>query len=167
MSDQPQRLHEGRDYPSPFTKVLAWGYYDGPTHGVVVSEESGEVFKFDILTWDTSTQDLRVFSLSPLPGDALTRLTALYERFWKPLWPMWCPMWHFANESDQQEAERLSDEVRNEAGPEKWVIATTDLLGEIRVAKAITPEMITQISDWASFLGLPEHADLLPARPEL
>ena len=38
MSQQPPgQLHEGRNYPSPVQKILALGYYDGPTEGVLLS----------------------------------------------------------------------------------------------------------------------------------
>src|SRR6266487_451287 len=97
-------LHEGTDYRSPFTKVLALGYYDGPTNGVLQCGDGGQVYKFDLIEGPFSTEeglwDMRVFALAPLPGSALARLAEGYSSFWAPRWPLWVPIWSFSDPAD-------------------------------------------------------------------
>ena len=48
-------LHEGRHFPSPVERILALGYYDGPTEGVLRCG-TGEVYRFGLLAWEAETQ---------------------------------------------------------------------------------------------------------------
>jgi hypothetical protein len=50
----------------PFGRIVVTGYYDGPTEGVVECAACGMCFAFVLLDWDEQ-QDLRIFSLAPLP----------------------------------------------------------------------------------------------------
>ncbi|SRR6266508_2754982 len=149
--DQQRRpesaLHEGTDYPSPFTKVLALGYYDGPTEGFVQGGEGGPVYRFHMLAWDSETQDLRVFGLAPCPSDSLARLVALCERYEPARWPVWVPSWHEGLEGE-------TEQLLSEAGTFGWVVAAHDLLGQILVAKEVTSEEVTRTTDWSASLGL-------------
>jgi hypothetical protein len=150
-------LNEGSHYPSPFSKVLGLGYYDGPTNGLLECTPGGQVFKFDLLDnqGDPEGLDLRVFGLAQLPSTALTQLAEAYARFWSPRWPVWVPVWHFPSREDQEAMERLTEQILGQAGPVQWVIAATgDLLGEIIAAKRVTPDEVARITDWFSFLGI-------------
>jgi hypothetical protein len=155
-------LREGSNYPSPVTRVLALGYYDGPTDGVFQCGEGGPVYKFDLVEGPFSTEDglweMRVFSVASLPGSALARLTEAYSRFWPPHWPVWVPTWHFPDPADEQAMRRLTDEVLREAGPVEWVVATADLLGTIRAARPVTAGELSGVSDWLAFLGIENEA---------
>jgi hypothetical protein len=150
-------LHEGTNYRSPFTKVLALGYYDGPTNGLLQAGDEGPVYKFDVLDelWNPEDQDLRVFSLAPVPSNSLTELTSLYSQFLVPHWPLWVPLWDFPTKEIQQEMERVTEEALGRAGLIGWVIASTDLLGTVHAARAVSPEEFARITDWFSFLGIP------------
>src|SRR6266536_3812317 len=139
-------LHEGQNYPSPFTKLLVLGYYDGPTDGVVQGGEDGSIYRYEMLAWDGETQNLRIFGLAPLPPDVLGRLVAVYERYEPVRWPVWLPSWH---EGLEEEDEPLL----SQAGPVEWVVATHDLLGQILAAKAVTPEEVARTADWSVLLG--------------
>ncbi len=150
MSEQQsigQPLHEGANFPSPFTRVLALGYYDGPTEGLIQDGQDGSVYQFRMLAWDDETQDLRIFGLVRLPATALEDSVQAYARHQVPRWPVWVPSW-------QEGVETLQQQVLRQAGPIEWVIATYDLLGEILAAKALAPEEADQTTDWPSFLGL-------------
>jgi hypothetical protein len=147
-------LHEGAQYPSPFTKILALGYYDGPTDGVAQCDPAGPVYKFQLLAWDGETQDRRIFGLAPLPPTALEQLTRAYARSQTPHWPVWVPAW-------QEGMAQQKDQILGQAGPVEWIIAALDLLGEILVARAVTAEEFARIEqspdpreNWFSFLGL-------------
>ncbi len=58
---------EGAPFLSPVRRVLALGYYDGPTEGLLQCEAGG-VHRFEMLAWDSETQDVR--SLQPRPDPA-------------------------------------------------------------------------------------------------
>jgi hypothetical protein len=144
--------------PSKITKVLAHGWYDGPTDGVLECGTDGRVYRFTLLDevrqWPTEAEDVRVFSLAPLPPTALRQLTEAYGRYFKPHWPAWVPVWSFPTAADREALERMTDQVLAQAGPAEWVIATSDLLGEPLAVRAAMPEEIAQVTDWPSYLGL-------------
>jgi hypothetical protein len=158
----PPGLREGADYPSPVTRVLALGYYDGPTNGVLQCGDGGSVYKFDLIEGPFSIEDglwdMRVFVAAPLPGGVLAQLAEAYSRFWAPRWPVWVPMWHFADPAEEQAMNRLTDEVLRQAGSVEWAIATTDLLTTIRAARAVTAEDLARVSDWLAFLRVQNEA---------
>ena len=159
MADAPtnQTLHEGTHFPSPFSRVVALGYYDGPTNGLLECGAGGQVFKFDLLDEQANPEGLevRVFGLALLSPSALTQLAQAYARFFTPRWPVWVPVWQFPRREDQEAMERLTDQVLQQAGPVQWVVATAgDLLGEVIAARRVTPEEASRVSDWFSFLGL-------------
>ncbi len=143
--------HEGANYPSPVQRVLALGFYDGPTEGALLCAPEGQVYKFEMLAWDESTQDLRVFGLAPLPQPAWEQLTSLYARHETPHWPVWVPSWY-------EDMDRQVDSILKRAGPVEWAVATQDLRGDILRARAIRPEEGVRVTDWAKFLGLAQEA---------
>jgi hypothetical protein len=149
-----QPLHEGTHFPSPFTRVLALGYHDGPTNGLLKCGRGDQIYKFDRLDGD----DVRIFALAPLPSPALEQLAEAYARYLTPHWPVWVPLWHFPTRADQEAMELLTDQVLQQAGPVEWVIATEDLLGESLAARSATSEEMTHVTDWFAFLGLPHEA---------
>ncbi len=137
---------EGADYPSPVEKVLALEHYDGPMEGVLQCA-GGDVYRFDMLAWDEETQDVRIFGLSPLSRLAWDHLLALCAGHDSPRWPVWAFRW-------QEQLRQAIEEVLRQAGPMQWVVATTDLLGEIGRVKALRPEERMQVTNWGAFLGL-------------
>jgi hypothetical protein len=143
----PADFHEGMAYPSPVTRMLALGYYDGPTEGVLYCGTNGPAYAFQILAWEQEMQDLRVFALAPFPLSAWSRLIEAYSLLETPRWPVWLPSWH-------EEMDQPTEVLLREAGPPQWVLATYDLLGEILVAKPVTPDVLAQVGDWRQFLGL-------------
>jgi hypothetical protein len=159
-----QQLHQGQRYPSPVTKVLALGWHDGPTNGVLECEPGGQVFKFDLLDevrqWPWEDQDLRIFSLAPLPPTALRELATAYAAYFELHWPVCVPVWTFSTSADRQILESLTDQVLQQAGPISWIIATCDFQGEIWAARAVAAEEIALVSDWPAFLGLQKGSAL-------
>lgn len=143
-----QSWYEGANYISPVQKILAFGYYDGPTEGVLQCGD-GQTYRFDLLAWEPETQDLRVFCLSPLPSPAWEQLIALCAAQESPHWPVWVVGWH-------EELHQPVEEILRQAGPVEWVLATEDLQGEIQRVKAIRPEELAQVTNWSTFLGLPQ-----------
>jgi hypothetical protein len=147
---------EGANYLSPVQRILAFGYYDGPTDGVLLCGNA-QVFRFDLLAWDEDTQDVRGFRLSPLAREAWEQLVALCCKYETPRWPVWV-FW-------REELRQPIDAILRQAGDVEWVIATEDLLGEMLRVKAIRPEEMVRITDWGAFLELPQ--ELREGRPFL
>lgn len=145
-----QSWREGANYPSPVQKVLALGYYDGPTEGVLQCGD-GQTYRFDCLAWEPQTQDLRLFRLSLLPSPGWERLIALCAAYESPRWPVWVVGLH-------EELHQPIQDILRQAGPVEWVIATEDLLGEMLRVKAVRPEELARvIPDWGAFLGLTQE----------
>lgn len=133
--------HEGANYPSPVQKILTFGYYDGPTDGVMQCGD-GRVYRFDLLAWEPRTQDLRVFGLFPMGPATWEQLTALYGDHgfrW------------------QEQLRQPIEDFLRQTGPVEWVLATEDLKGEILRVKAIRPEELARITDWSAFFGLSQE----------
>jgi hypothetical protein len=153
-----EHLHEGSNYPSPFTKILALGWNDGPTDGLLECHPDDRVFRFDLLEevrcWGKEEEDLRVFTLGPLPPDSLRQLAEAYTCFSSPHWPLWSPVWKFPTAADREAMERLTDQVLSKAGPTEWLIASTDLLRTILAARRVSSSQIGRGLDWATLLGL-------------
>lgn len=139
--------------PSPFGRIVALGHYDGPTSGVAECRDCPEAYRFEMLAWDAG-QDLRVYSLAPLPPDSATELIRAIGAPNPPHWPVWVPTWRFASREREQGAQREVDRVLNRADPARFVIASADLATAILAARHLTPVDLTTVTDWFSFLGL-------------
>ncbi len=136
-----QSWREGANYLSPVQKVLIFGWYDGPTDGVLQCRD-GQVHRFDLLAWEPATQDLRVFGLYPMPSAAWEQLIAICggDRF----------RW-------QEQLRQPIEDVIRQAGPVEWVVATEDLQGEIVCVKAIRSDELARVTNWSAFLGLTQE----------
>jgi hypothetical protein len=141
--------HEGANYLSPVQKVLAFGYYDGPTEGVLQCA-NGQTYRFDLLAWEPETQDLRIFCLSPLPSPGWEQLTALCAAHESPRWPVWVVGRHEGLYQPIQE-------ILGQAGPMEWALATEDLRGEILRVKTVRSEELARVTNWGAFLGLTQE----------
>lgn len=147
MTQESRPLREGARQRSPFTRILALGYYDGPTEGLLECGPGGQVFRFRLLAWEPDTQDLRIFELAPFPATAFEELAGAFAAVEQPRWPVWVPGW-------QKEMGPATERVLAQTGPVAWVIATDNLRGEILAARQATAEQLAGVTDWPSFLGL-------------
>jgi hypothetical protein len=132
-------LRVGSNYPSPITRILALGYSDGPTEGVLQVGDQGEVYRFAVVDQfpgqgDEGT-DLRLFGLFPLPPGALGELVTILAPHAEPRWPVWVPLWRFPSDSIRREVEERVDRVLALAGPVQWQITASDLMGRLRTVK--------------------------------
>jgi hypothetical protein len=95
-------------------EVIAFGYYDGPTQGMVRLADA-RVYWFEMIAEDVD-RELRVFALSALePGLFDVVVTALSAAVGVPTWPLWVPKWEFDNESIKHDMESLVDTVCSRA----------------------------------------------------
>ncbi|MBI2374006.1 MAG: hypothetical protein HYV07_08410 [Deltaproteobacteria bacterium] len=127
---------------SPFARLVATGYYDGPIDGLVECATCSTIYSFRKLDWDNQ-QDTRIFSLSPIPGHSIDEFTAGGVA---PTWPAWV----LADRETEAVASGV-DEMRRAASPEEFIVATEDLLGTI---EAWRPVGLIGDVDWFSELGL-------------
>lgn len=135
-------LHEGMNQPSPVSRVLALGFYDGPTEGILQLRDSGEVFRFQMLdsrTAEGSEEEIRVFGLHPLPGDSLDRIAGLLGPFQPPRWPVWCPVWKFPSEEVKGAIDREIETILEQMGPLTWVIAADPIFRTVRALPVEIP----------------------------
>src|SRR5262249_48365432 len=91
---------------------------------------------------------------APLPPTAFAELAEAYSRYWPPRWPVWMPIWHFQNSADEEATNRLTDQVLRQAGPPNWVVASFDLTGTIRAARAVSAAQLALVTDWLNVLGV-------------
>jgi hypothetical protein len=117
--------------PSPFDRVIALGWYDGPTEGLVRCGACGQVYRFDLLDSVDEDRGIRLYSLASVPADTLDRLVDLLSPFMTPSWPMWAPLWKFPAEDNRIAVERVVDELMAKDAAPEFVIETAGLLDEI------------------------------------
>jgi hypothetical protein len=131
--------------PSPFRRILATGYYDGPTDGLVECATCSTLYQFQKLDWDDQ-QDMRIFALSPIPGHSFAELEVTRSGSEGPAWPIWVP----ADQVTQELALRV-DAILDAASPAEFIVATENLLGIIDVWRPIGLRVPV---DWFAELGL-------------
>lgn len=131
--------------PSPFSRLVATGYYDGPTEGLLECGTCATIYSFKMLDWDHS-QDLRVFALSPVSGHTLQEVERGAVAAVTPHWPVWV----LAGPATDKIA-AVVEQIRSTAAPEEFVVATTNLLGSI---EAWRPVGLKGPVDWFRELGL-------------
>ena len=123
MNHNGTALHEGDRFPSPFAKLIALGYHDGPTEGLLLSELAGEAYLFAMLDSDDML-NLRVFELSPLPSDVFAEVTAILSEWETPRWPVWVPSW-------RPEMNAKVDPLLKKVDRATWILTAVDLLTQI------------------------------------
>src|SRR4051812_42058969 len=102
-------LRRGGNDPSPVTRVLILGYYDGATDGVLQLGDGGPEYRFEMTRerHDPDGCDERTFDLRPLPAGALDRLADALAPYHAARWPVWAPLWTFPSDGARQAAEGL------------------------------------------------------------
>jgi hypothetical protein len=143
--------------PALVSRVIALGYCDGPTNGILECEApGGPVYKFDLLDllYAEDGLDLRIVSLAPLPTESISDFVSVMAPYQAPHWPLWCPLWSFPSEDAQRAAERDTDQILDRAADIESVIALVDMPGRIVSVRALLAHQVSTISDWPSFLGV-------------
>lgn len=131
-------LYEGPNRLTAPAQVIALGFYDGPTDGLI-RFANGTVFRFDLAEEPGWQGDLRSFSFAPLPAWAFDRMTAAISEHLTPTWPIWCPVWRFPTSEIQRGVEAELDAILAEAGPTTWTVSTDDYYGFTRFSAARVP----------------------------
>ncbi|HLW67503.1 MAG TPA: hypothetical protein VKS79_19465 [Gemmataceae bacterium] len=139
-------LSEGVNDPSPVSRVIALGYYDGPTEGILQFGDAGPVFRFELLEQSESAEsdelDVRVYGLYPLAQDSLMRLVAALAPYKQPTWPIWCPTWTFPSDEVRHSMDQEIATIVDQAGQLAWI-----LIGQIgRSPVRLVPVKLAQAS---------------------
>jgi hypothetical protein len=143
---------------APFDEIIALGYYDGPTDGILHCRGCNQEFYFEMLDsrFDLPEEDeTRIFSLSPIAEGTLAKFTAAMSKYQQPSWPFWRPTWSFPSEQERDEMNALVDRVMDRKGSVEWVVASSSWLsGEILAARPVSIDEFDQENHWFSFLGV-------------
>ena len=137
-------LLRGQYEALPFRRVIATGFYDGPTEGFTECSRCGQAFSFHMLDWD-DMQDVRVFAFSPIS----ISLDALAERLRTPLaadaeFSLVAPL----GEDDGIFVQELLTQ------PPTRVAAFRGWPAESSSCRDISRTDISEIGDWFSFLDI-------------
>jgi len=138
---------------SPFSRIIAFDYYDGPTSGVIQCKQCLDAYKFEMLAWDEG-QDVRVFSLALLPSHTFTRLMKALAPLGSPSWPVWVPVWEYQTDSLREAVEQEVQYLLNEADSPQYVIAAQDLLNTLLRFKEISQENYPIGQNWFDLLHI-------------
>jgi hypothetical protein len=133
-----------RQQKSPFARIIATGFYDGPTGGLIECDSCKTVYSFGKLDWDDQ-QDMRVFSLAPVPAvrfDVLVPSVLASDAKW--------PVWVLIEKGLSTVSETVS-RLQSSADPIEFVVATRDLLGVLNVWR---PPGLRLDVDWLHEMGI-------------
>ena len=133
-------FHAGDNTPSPVSRVIAFGFYDGPTDGVLQLGTNGPVYRYDLAHAEDHSPDTRRFLLRRLPNDALTRIIELLAPYHSPQWPCWCPIWKFPSNEIQIDVEEKLDRLMTTANDVEWELETPDWY-QFQSVTAYTPRL--------------------------
>src|SRR5712691_7359586 len=141
---------------SPFTRIIALGFYDGPTSGVLQCETCARVYRFDILDWDDD-HEVRVFRLAVLPSQSLDECVAIFAQTDAPRWPVWVPeRSKLPSEEARESADRAVEGILHQAESAELLVAWAGYGQVTLVAKQVPVETLRELPDWFSVENLAE-----------
>ncbi len=152
-----QTLGLNRSTTSPFDQEVVFGYYDGPTNGIVRCGHCGRTFRYDLLDLHLPSEegDTRIFEVSPIAEGSLERFIAEMSAYQEPKRPVWVPLWSFPSDPDREKMNALVDELLAGKSSPEWVVATsTWLTDRILVARSISDFNSSDSEDGFASLGL-------------
>jgi len=148
---------------SPFARLLAFGYEDGPTEGVVQCAGCSMAYWFELLAIDVDGvhdriawergAELRVFALSPLPAGTFKRIVDVLSAVEEPRWPAWMPTFGRTSPLVNSVVERWITPAITSAGLDRIAVVAPDLLSPIVAARPLVGEAVD--GDWFALLGTP------------
>jgi len=109
---------------SPFTKVIATHYYDGPVEGFLGHRDWLQACVFRLMDWDRET-DLRVYEIARVEDLPFEEVVSRLFQDRLPQWPVWV-----LPSTVRERGERLLDDCFARARPVA-TITTRDLFGDI------------------------------------
>lgn len=131
---RPTGFVAGRDYPSPVVRVIALGFYDGPTEGVLQTAD-GAAYRFDLIGEEHNPDGLddRTFALRPLSSGAFEEVAELVGG---SAAAVVVPRWPVAGPDRQADIDRRLDALLASARPSAWELRCRELTGMVTVVPA-------------------------------
>lgn len=123
---KPVDLPSLRHLPSPFRKVIATHYYDGPVRGFLAHADWLQACVFQLIDWDRET-DLRVYEIARVEDLAFEDVVGALFEDRLPTWPVWV-----LPSGARARAEELVEQCFERARPVA-TITTRDLFGDIAI----------------------------------
>ena len=124
MSSKPSLPSDFRNVQSPFNKVIATRYYDGPMEGFLAHHEWPQACVFQLVDWDRET-DMRVYDIARVEDLSFDDVVGILFEDRRPTWPVWV-----LPSGARARGEQLVDDCFSRARPVATV-TTRDLFGEI------------------------------------
>jgi hypothetical protein len=142
-------------WSKPFSKILALGFYDGPTSGVAECNNCGDTYCFEMLTEKFGeVQDIRIFSLSLLPRESFNEIVDACLGTGEVQWPLWVPIWNFPVSDLKNKAEQQIKKALDIANDPSFVIAFNNISENILAVRSINKYHLDEVKDWYTFLGI-------------
>ncbi|MDF3069662.1 MAG: hypothetical protein K0R38_5263 [Polyangiaceae bacterium] len=126
MGQQSGNPSSIRHLKSPFSKVIATRYYDGPMEGFVAHNDWPHACLFQLVDWDRET-DIRVYEVTRVEDFSFDEVVEALFRDRRPTWPVWV-LPSGARERGQRLLAELTERTRPVA-----TLTTRDLFGDILV----------------------------------
>lgn len=158
-----QNPAELRNVRSPFSRIIALGFYDGPTSGVLQCETCQTAYRFDLLDWNDD-HDVRVFRLAALPPQAFAECVQVLAQAGPPRWPVWVP--RRGPEETAAAVDGALEPVLAQARPAELLVAWAGYGETIFAARCVEAAVLRDVPewfaletpqqqrDWFAFLGL-------------
>jgi hypothetical protein len=132
----------------PFRRMVAFDWYDGPTSGVTLCEQCSTSYHFMLVDWDAE-HEIRVFSLSPLPGGSFEKALELFPD--KPSWPAWMPRALVSpTASDHEFFDRNIQPILDSAGAPVFLLSWSRSRQECLCLRRIDRAVAPRVKDWFS-----------------
>jgi hypothetical protein len=147
-------LKEAKSVPSPFSRIIAFGYYDGPFEGVLVCEECAEEYVFRTAAWKHD-EDIRIYELQRVARGAFDAVLAVCSALGTPTWPVWVPRWEFPTHAQQGEADRQLGSLLTAVSNQRLFVASEELERLIRAAAERVGESVeASLDEWLALMDL-------------
>jgi hypothetical protein len=142
-------LLSAKNLASPFTQVIATGYYDGETCGFTRCNKCVEAFAFKLAGWDLN-QDIRVFVLYPIPAKSFDLLFNTLAALERPRSPVWVPDFQSFDPDAQTTIKGVINRVEKLRAPPAMVIATRHIEQQLIAASPVLNEDSDHLSSESS-----------------
>jgi len=131
---RPADFVADRDYPSPVVRVVALGYYDGPSEGVLQTVDR-TAYGVDRIGEEHNPDGLddRTYALRSLPVGAFEEVVELVGG---SAAAVVVPRWPVAGPDRQAEIDRRLDALLASAGPSVWELRCRELTGTVTTSPA-------------------------------
>lgn len=145
-------LYKKGGFKSPFTKIIIFGYYDGPTAGIAYCNNCAIFYRFEMIGWD-DYQAVRIYMLLPLESNDYIYIEQLLSSLELPKWPVWFPNLNLPTKEKLERVFLKIDQLLEKVKSPFYVIASPDLSNIIfSISTANGREKILQ--EWQKSLSL-------------